>query len=249
MRSWCCTAPRVYFLRAPSQTSFLRDTPQVYKDSCVITGDSGHVPIFCWWLFSYHPHTALWWKAGSNVHPPTLTVGVDNATCSDCKFLRSSCWWLWGFSLTILTRKTPQYHKIHKSSEKEQTGLLKIQRWGKPFFQFTPLVSTYSTAEETQQDPESFPGEFGGCWSTKSLAKPPLPCPTWVPSTASPQLWQVLAGSAPAAPAAGPGNNRKNRNGQSAAELCWTTGSGFLAKWHHRTPAGFESTLWCCLYL
>lgn len=155
----------------------------------------------CWCLFSHHTHTALCWKAGSSVQSPTLTVGLDNATCSDCKFLRSLCWGIW-----VCSQFSPGKHhntmKSHKSSGKGADRLSKSRRWGQTFFQFIPLLSAHSTAEETQWDPEHLTGEFGGCCSPKSLAKPSLPCPTWVPSSAIVQLWQVLAGFAPAAPPA-----------------------------------------------
>lgn len=182
----------------------------------------------CWCLFSHHTHTALCWKAGSNMHSPTLIVWVDNATCSDCKFLRSLCWGIWVFS-----QFSPEKHhntmKSHRSGKgadfqkvKDGAKFFPVHPtcehtfccWGNTtgprrlhwrvwrLLQLKEFGKTFSSLSQLGAQHSYFPAVTGSCW----------PC--------------TCSCSSSLLPAAGTGSNRKNRYGHSTTELC-TTGSEF----------------------
>lgn len=224
MTSWCCTASRVRFIRAPSQTSFLRDSAQVYKDSCGLTGDPGHIPGAVGACFpTTHTQHCVGKLAAMCIHPPWQSEWIMQLV------LTSNFWEAYAEGYEF-------FHNSHQKNttmpwnptglvEKAQTGLPKNWWWGNPFssssllWAHIPLLRKHNKTQNTSL--ESLEAA-----AAQSLAKPSLPYPTWVPSTAISQLWQVLAGLAPAA---GSGSNRKNRYGHSTAELC-TTGSGFWCR-------------------
>lgn len=193
----------------------------------------------CYWcLFSHHAHTALCWKAGSNVNSPTLTVWVDNATCSEGKFLRSLCWGIGVFSNTTIPWNPIDLLK------KEQRGLPKSQRWGKPFPRsshlWAPILLLRKHNRTQNTSLESLEAAAVQRVWQKLLFPVPPECPAQIlPSCDRFFLALHLHLLLPAA------GNRKNRNGHSAAELC-TTGSGF---WHRGkvTPQDLKALFgaWC----
>lgn len=228
MTSRCCTATRVCFIRAPSQTSFLGDTPQVYKNSCGITGDPGYIPVAVGACFPTihtqhcvgklaavcsHPHWQSDW-----IMPLVLTANFWEAYAEEYEFVHNS----------HQENTTTPWNPINLLG-KEQTDFQKVGDGGKPFFSSSHfwahilLLRKHNGTQNTSL--ESLEAAAAQrVWQNLLFPVPPE-CPAQLLSSCDRFLLalhlQLLL------PAAGTGSNRKNRYGQSAAELhsrLWTKG-------------------------
>lgn len=93
---------------------------------------SGHIPIAAGACFPPINTQHFVGKLAAMCNSPTLTVWVDNATCSDCKFLRRLCWGIW-----VFPQFSPGKHhnttKSHRSSGKGAHDFQKVQDGTKLF--------------------------------------------------------------------------------------------------------------------